>query len=169
MYQSIIDRFIGFLARSVLRYYAHMPAELFVNNQDIRSFVLKISCTPVIFGGGRERVITGKNVKLVNSLLNVTSGTISIGDNTFFGHNVMVLTGTHNIDMTGVDRQTFPTSGRDITIGNGVWIASGAIILGPCEIGDNAVVSAGAVVCGGRLESGCIYAGIPARKIRKTL
>ncbi|MBR8429662.1 hypothetical protein K6Y76_22955 [Burkholderia cenocepacia] len=64
------------------------------------------------------------------------------------------------------DRHDYPRDGRDIVIGKGVWIASNAIVLGPCTIGDNAVVAAGAVVTGGQLESGCLYAGVPAKRIR---
>ena len=37
-----------------------------------------------------------KNTRLANALFNVESGDISIGENTIFGYNVMVLTGKHN-------------------------------------------------------------------------
>jgi acetyltransferase-like isoleucine patch superfamily enzyme len=169
MVESILNRILDFLARRLILYFSKIPVNVFTNDPYIKDLVLKISCTPVIFGGGIEKVVLGQNVKLVNTLLNVASGSICIGDNTFFGHNVMVITGTHEVMKTGIERHDYPETGRDIRIGRGVWIASGAIILGPCEIGDNTVVSAGSVVCGGILEPNSVYAGIPARKIRHIL
>ena len=167
MIGSILNRALDFLARRLLSYFSKIPVHVFANDPHIRDLVYKISCTPVVFGGGVEKVVLGRNVKLVNTLLNVASGNICIGDDTFFGHNVMVITGIHDILKTGIERHDYPEVGRDIRIGRGVWIASGAIILGPCEIGDNAVVSAGSVVCGGVLEPNSVYAGIPARKVRQ--
>ena len=37
----------------------------------------------------------GKKVAAANTLFNVASGSISVGDYTIFGQNVMVLTGRH--------------------------------------------------------------------------
>lgn len=58
--------------------------------------------------------------------------------------------------------------GCDITIGKGVWLASGCTILGPCKIGDNAVVASGAVVVPNtNIPSNAVYAGIPAKKVKE--
>ncbi|HDR9768610.1 TPA: acyltransferase [Burkholderia cepacia ATCC 25416] len=126
----------------------------------------RLATTPILFGGDWSRVETGENVHLVNTLLNVSSGRISIGEQTFFGHNVSLITGTHDLATVMADRHDYPRDGRDIVIGKGVWIASNAIVLGPCTIGDHAVIAAGAVVTGGQLESGCLYAGVPAKRVR---
>ena len=115
--------------------------------------------------GDWSRVHIGSRVQLVNALFNTSSGHIWIGDDTFFGHNVCVLTGTHDVTKTGMERTQHPTEGRDIGIGQGVWIASNATILGPCTIGDYAVVCAGSVVVGD-VKPGWLYAGIPAKPIR---
>lgn len=117
---------------------------------------------PTYYGGGPERVICGTGVKLVNTFFNVNSGTVSIGDNSFFGHNVMVITGSHDTSQFGKERKHFGRKGSDVTIGAGVWIASGAIILGPCTIGDNAVIAAGSVVLPGNYDAMGLYAGVPA-------
>jgi acetyltransferase-like isoleucine patch superfamily enzyme len=127
----------------------------------------RLTITPVLFGGGWERVKLGAEVRLANTLINVTSGKVEIGDYSFFGHNVCLLTGTHFLDQKLQARQAYPTAGRDIIIGRGVWIASNATISGPCVIGDNAAVAAGAVVLGGELESGWLYGGVPARKLKR--
>ncbi|MEO9788735.1 MAG: acyltransferase [Aurantimonas coralicida] len=137
--------------------------ELLADDSFVKSMAQRLMNTPTVWGDP-ERVSVGNNVHLVNTLLNVSSGRISIGDHTFFGHNVSVLTGTHYIDKDGPERQLYPTDGRDIVIGSSVWIASGATVLGPCTIGDRAVIAAGAVVRGD-VEAGAVYAGVPARRI----
>jgi acetyltransferase-like isoleucine patch superfamily enzyme len=127
----------------------------------------RLAIAPTLFGGTWDRVHLGHEVKLANTLCNVSSGTISIGDYSFFGHNVCLLAATHAIDKTFAERQDWPRDGHDIVIGNGVWIASNATIAGPCVIGDHAVIAAGSVVIGGDLEGGWLYGGAPARKLRR--
>jgi maltose O-acetyltransferase len=90
---------------------------------------------------------------------------VTIGDNTFFGHRVMILTGTHDYMKFGEERRD-TIGARPVTIGNGVWIASGAIICPGVTIGDNAVVGAGSVVMKNVLPY-TMVAGNPAIKIRK--
>src|ERR671912_114411 len=97
-----------------------------------------------------------------NALFNVGSGTITVGEYAFFGHNVSVLTGTHDINTFGRERQlAIPRSGRDIVIGEGAWVASNAMVLGPCRIGAHAVVGGGSLVIGD-VEPYTIVAGSPA-------
>jgi acetyltransferase-like isoleucine patch superfamily enzyme len=100
-----------------------------------------------------------------DALFNTMSGTIVVGEHAFFGHRVQVLTGTHDIARRGAERQrAVPSEGRDIVIERGAWVASGAIVLGPCRIGESAVVAAGAVVTGD-VPALTIFGGVPARKI----
>jgi acetyltransferase-like isoleucine patch superfamily enzyme len=116
--------------------------------------------------GDRKRVQIAKTAFMTNTLFNVSSGTITIGDYTFTGHNVCLITGTHDMckrlegRMHGV-----PSSGRDIKIGRGVWIGTNAVVLGPCVIGDHAVIAAGALVRGDVPEN-AVVAGVPARVIK---
>jgi acetyltransferase-like isoleucine patch superfamily enzyme len=116
---------------------------------------------PLIFGD-RSRVRVAPTAKVNNAILNVSSGTIVIEDFAFFGHSVAVLTGTHDYEALFYDRQFYPTSGRDIEIRTGAWIATGAIIIGPCIVGEHAVVAAGAVVIKD-VPPFSIVAGVPAR------
>ncbi|PRE63352.1 hypothetical protein C6P82_18950 [Burkholderia multivorans] len=129
----------------------------------------RLVMTPVVFGGEWDRVSLGEGVQLVNTLMNVSSGRIVIGDQTFFGHNVSLITGTHPLTEQMSARHDYPRDGRDIVIGKGVWIASNAVVAGPCKIGDHAVIAAGAVVTCHEVEAGWLYGGVPARKIRKLL
>ena len=114
----------------------------------------------------------GKNIGFSNTLFNVESGSISVGDNTIFGNNVMVLTGRHSfvngkraiLSMPDPHKRAgreVPREGYDINIGSGCWICSGAIINGKVTIGDNAIIAAGAVVTKD-VPSFAIVGGIPA-------
>lgn len=117
--------------------------------------------------GDPSRIKVGQNVTLVNTLFNTSGGSITIGDDTFFGHNVCLLTGSHDIQKRGRGRQVPKSdSGADIVIGRGVWLASNVTVIGPCVIGDYAVVAAGSVVFGGELRANYIYAGMPAKAIK---
>lgn len=53
-----------------------------------------------------------------------------------------------------------------IIVGNDVYIGYGAVIIGPCRIGDGAVVAAGSVVTKD-IEPFTIVGGVPAKEIRK--
>jgi serine O-acetyltransferase len=53
-------------------------------------------------------------------------------------------------------------------IGNDVYIAPGAKILGPIRIGNNCIIGANAVVCTS-FPAKCVVAGIPARILRRNV
>jgi acetyltransferase-like isoleucine patch superfamily enzyme len=135
----------------------------------LQPIVHEIINTKVRIWGDPERLKISPTAELVNTLLNTSSGTIEIGDYTFTGHNVSILTGTHHCDQFLAERLSqYPKSGRDITIGKGVWIGSNALILGPCQIADHAVIAAGAVVAPhSSIPIGAIVAGVPAKLIRQ--
>jgi acetyltransferase-like isoleucine patch superfamily enzyme len=100
-----------------------------------------------IVSGPVSRVQVSETAGLANVLINTVGGRVVIGDHAFFGHDVLLLTGTHDFRATGRERQV-PRVDRDrtIVIESGVWIASRAVIIGPCRIGANAVIGSGCVV-----------------------
>jgi acetyltransferase-like isoleucine patch superfamily enzyme len=101
-----------------------------------------------------------------DALFNLSSGEITVGEWAFFGHGVSVLTGTHDWRTFGKARQTaVPKTGRDVVIEEGVWVSSGATVVGPCRIGANAVVAVGAVVMGD-VAPYTIVGGVPAKVLR---
>lgn len=51
--------------------------------------------------GQKDRLCLGKSVSLANTIFNTRSGSIFVDDNSIFGHNVMVLTGYHDIQIRG--------------------------------------------------------------------
>ncbi len=90
---------------------------------------------------------------------------IKIGGNCDISSNVTIISGTHLIDPEGM-RMAGKGIGRDIQIGNGVWIGAGAIILPGIKINDKAIIGAGSVVTKD-VESYTVVVGNPARPIRK--
>jgi hypothetical protein len=120
---------------------------------------------PLVFGPP-ERLRIAHTAVVNDALLNTVSGSITVEADAFFGHRVALLTGTHDVTRRGLDRQrAVPDAGRDIHIGSGAWIGTGAIILGPCRIGAHAVVSAGSVVTSD-VPAETVVAGVPARIVR---
>lgn len=132
----------------------------------VKSEILNIMNNEISVWGSKDLLQISPTAKMVNTLFNTSSGTIKVGDYTFTGHNVSIITGTHKYDSFLLDRmEDFPVSGNDILIGNGVWIGSNAIILGPCTIGDNAVIAAGAVVTHD-VPPYTVVSGVPARTVK---
>lgn len=146
----------------------------------VRFFLYYLYETSYAIGSGGKLVI-GKKVAVANTLFNLSSGSIYIGDYTIFGQNVMVITGRHNfidgqraglkdvIDGSswGGGEKEVPSSGYDIHIGTGTWIASGAIISGGVRIGNSVIVAANAVVTKD-VPDYAIVAGVPAKIIGDT-
>jgi acetyltransferase-like isoleucine patch superfamily enzyme len=115
--------------------------------------------------GPEARLSIGENTDLNDTIFNTMSGDISIGDYTIFGHGCQVLTGTHPTDQFLAARKKHPHAGRDIRIGDGVWVGSGAIILGGVTIASHSVIAAASVVRENCATAG-IYAGNPAVLVR---
>lgn len=100
-----------------------------------------------------------------DSLFNLASGEITVGEWGMLAHGVAVLTGTHDVAALGAARQVaVPPSGRDVVIGTGAWLATNVTVIGPCTIGEHAVVAAGSVVRTD-IPAYAIAAGVPARVV----
>lgn len=128
----------------------------------------QLSIHPTIWGD-KERLHISPLSAVFPCFFNTNSGEITVGDYTFAGSRVSLLAGSHDMFLEGLSRRDAEIKqGCDIVIGRGVWMASGCTILGPCSIGDNAVVAAGAVVVPGTIiPADTVYAGVPAKMIRK--
>ena len=70
---------------------------------------------------------------------------VELGNNVSIGHNALV---------------------HGCTVEDNVLIGMGAIVMDNCYIEANCIIAAGAVLLGTRVESGSIYAGVPAKKVK---
>ncbi|MYN41966.1 acyltransferase [Duganella sp. FT109W] len=81
-----------------------------------------------------------------------------IGSNTIIGHEAVVF--AHVVE--GARLELWP-----VQIGNTVTIGAKAVVMAGVQIGDNAIVSTGAVVTKNtRIGAGEVWGGIPARKLK---
>jgi carbonic anhydrase/acetyltransferase-like protein (isoleucine patch superfamily) len=71
---------------------------------------------------------------------------VTLGNNVSVGHNAIV---------------------HGCTVHDNVLIGMGAVVMDNCEIGSNTIIAAGAVVTEGTIvPPGCIFAGVPAKKVK---
>lgn len=123
--------------------------------------------TRVLVHGDESRLHVAPTATVNNAVFNLSGGHVTVGEHAFFGHNVSVLTGTHDVKRFGAERKkAIVREGRDVVIGEGVWIASNATVLGPCTIGEHAVVGACSLVQGD-VEPYTVVAGLPAGEIKR--
>ncbi|NOZ71209.1 MAG: acyltransferase [Chloroflexi bacterium] len=123
-----------------------------------------------IVHGPAERLHLGNPPPKNNTFFNTRSGHIYVGDGVVWGYHCQVLTGLHLFEHGKLKQpksEQVPTAGYDIRIGDGCWIASGAIIIGDVTISENSIVAAGAVVTKD-VPPGSIVGGVPARIIGRT-
>lgn len=104
------------------------------------------------------------SAKLQDAILNLASGDITIDEDVFFGHGVMILAASHDV-AAPVRSIAVQRSGYNVTIRRGAWLASRVTVVGPCVIGTRAVVAAGSVVIGD-VPPDTLVAGVPARVVR---
>jgi acetyltransferase-like isoleucine patch superfamily enzyme len=89
-----------------------------------------------------------------------------IGKDVMFAPNVALVGGDHKIDDCGMAvKETGRDQFKKITIGGGVWVGFGAILMHGTNIGEGSVVAAGAVVTKDVPPLG-IVGGNPATLIR---
>ena len=125
---------------------------------------------PVQFNYGRHTFI-GENFFANFNLTVMDDGPIYIGDNVCFGPNVSLMATNHPLiaqERMGLDEQgrtTMAEFAEEIRIGNNVWIACNATVIGGVTIGDNVVIGAGSVVTKD-IPAGYLAYGNPARPVR---
>jgi acetyltransferase-like isoleucine patch superfamily enzyme len=92
-------------------------------------------------------------------------GKVIIEKDVFSGHDIMILTGSHDYNCFGEERKVKGII-KPVTIKEGAWLCTRCIILQGVTIGKHAVVMAGAVVA---KDVPCyeVWGGIPARFVKK--
>lgn len=121
---------------------------------------------PKISGQGDiyHHLIIGHHVGINISCFFDLIGTISIGDYTGIGPEVMMITGTHDIGPAA--KRVGPPRAEPIVIGKGVWIGARCTIMPGVTIGDGAIIAAGSVVSKD-IPPNVMAGGNPARVLRK--
>ncbi|KAI9605220.1 hypothetical protein PSHT_04396 [Puccinia striiformis] len=89
--------------------------------------------------------------------------TVTFGSRVVCGPSVQIYAATHSTDVS--ERQKGLERAYPITIGDDVWIGGGAILIGPCTVGNGTTIAAGAVVTGD-VPANVVIGGIPGRIIK---
>jgi carbonic anhydrase/acetyltransferase-like protein (isoleucine patch superfamily) len=102
-----------------------------------------------VIRGDVNSISLGNNVNIQDgSVLHCTfeKTKVVLGNNVSVGHNALV---------------------HGCTVGENVLIGMGSIVMDNCVIEDNCIIAAGAVLLEGtHVESGSIWAGVPAKKVK---
>ncbi len=123
-----------------------------------------IECTGVLRELGEELEI-GDNVGIAANAFIAVRGKLKIGSNTIFGPNVSIHTENHNFAELDKPIRLQGATRKGIQIGEDCWIGSKAIILDGVNIGNHAIIAAGAVV-NKDVPDYAIVGGIPAKVIK---
>lgn len=127
----------------------------------------------------------GHNVRICSSARIIGCGQLSIGDNTWVGHQVLLVcsasiriganvniaprviigNGTHRITPQS-DSIAGPGESYPVIIGDGCWICTNANILCGSEIGEMSIVGAGAVYKAKSTVPHIVWGGIPAKVLK---
>ena len=86
---------------------------------------------------------------------------VVIGETTIIGDNCVLF---HNVTLGGTGKHQ---GKRHPSLGNDVFIGTGATLLGPIEVGDNVKIGANTFVVMRDIPSDCSVVGTPARIIRR--
>lgn len=112
---------------------------------------------------GSSNILIGDNCYFNHNCSITSLDEIIIGNNCMFGNNVVIIDHNHIITNKEIFGKKFEKS--KVKIGNNVWIGANSVILPGVNIGDGAVVAAGAVVTKD-IDAKEIWGGVPAKKIK---
>ena len=130
-------------------------------------------------------VNVAKHVRVCSSIKVFGTGKLSIGEDTWIGHECLIVsacfvqiganvdiaprvyigTGSHKLDVDGARSAGVGTT-KPVKIGDGAWLGAGCLILPGVTIGEKAVVAAGAVVTND-VKPYTLAGGVPARVIKQ--
>lgn len=96
------------------------------------------------------------------------SGGIEIGNDVIMGSYVSFHSENHNFDDPSKLIREQGVTSKSIKIGNNIWVGAKVTFLDGCQVGDNSVVAAGAVV-NGIYPPNSVIGGIPAKIIKTIL
>jgi len=125
---------------------------------------VKISSSLKVYGAGE--LIIGEGTWIGYQVTIVTSSRVEIGSNVDIAPRVYIGTGSHVIDVNA-NRVAATGISMDVNIGNGCWLCTCALILPGITISEKCVVAAGSVVTYSFSENGILIAGVPAEKKKR--
>ena len=136
---------------------AEVVKELFGKSD--RAFV-----NPPFYCDYGTNIQVGKNFFANYNCMIIDVARVRIGDNCQMAPNVAIYTAGHPIHP--VSRNSMYEYGKEVTIGDNVWIGGNTVICPGVHIGDNVVIGAGSVVTKD-IPDWTVAAGNPCRVLRQ--
>ena len=124
-----------------------------------------IECTGVIRNLG-EGLIIGSRVGIAQNCFIQVRGRVVIGNDVIFGPNVSIFSENHVFDDPGVPVSRQGETRKGVTIEDGAWIGTRAVILDGVTIGKNSIVAAGSLVKQD-VPADAVVGGVPAKVLRQ--
>lgn len=162
LFKFFVRKIISFLPLSI-----HPRLNNFLFNllgYDISKSV-KILSSAQIFGNIRVEISDNTYIGHETIITGGDNAIVKIGKDCDISDRVSIFCGTHEISKIG-KRSAGKGIGKDINIGNGVWIGYGALILPGVSIGHKSIIAAGSVVHKD-VPKNTIVGGNPIRIIRE--
>lgn len=148
---------LNFMDRSDFDGIGAVVAELFGKSDN--AFV-----NPPFYCDYGKHIEVGKNFFANYNCTLIDVAKIKIGDNCMMAPNVSVYTAGHPVHP--VSRNSAYEYGKEVTIGDNVWLGGNTVICPGVHIGSNVVIGAGSVVTKD-IPDWCVAAGNPCKVIRK--
>lgn len=117
---------------------------------------------------GPQGVELGNNVYIGKYATIAGQAGVTIGNDTIINHDVNIISVNHVYEDSGMKIEDQGFAGGPITIGDDVWIGTGAVILPKIKIGKGAVIGANAVVTKD-VAPYTVVAGVPAKLIKRRI
>ncbi|MEX0621770.1 MAG: acyltransferase [Candidatus Woykebacteria bacterium] len=121
---------------------------------------------PATFVTEPENIEIGNNVSIQQFCLISGYGGVKIGNDVSIAVGTKIFSSTHPYDNPGAKIREGKLIKKAVKIGDDVWIGANVIILPGVKIGSGVVVGAGSVVTKD-LDDNCVYAGVPAKLIKR--
>jgi len=119
--------------------------------------------------GEDNTVAFGRDVSFESGTVLCERGgrSLFVGDDCMFSNSIILRTTDHHgiFDRSTRERLNEPA---DVVVESHVWLGNGVRVNKGTRIGSGTVVGQSSIV-GGTLEANCIYAGVPARKLRSDI
>lgn len=113
-----------------------------------------------------SQIELGNDTVINQNCFLVGLGGLSIGQDVMIGNNSIIITTTHVTDDLTVPMRLQGIRSEQTSIGDDVWVGSGAKILGGASIGSHSIIAAGAVVLGETYPPYAVLGGIPAKILK---
>ncbi len=128
-------------------------------------FGKRVVIYPGVWIAPGRNLIVGDDVDIAKDVMITTAGGVEIGARTLIGYRTQILSANHNVPPA--PERIFGAGHKfgKVTIGNDVWIGANCVITAGVNIGEGAIIAAGAIVT--KDVPAFVYVGgIPARVIK---